>query len=102
VLLPVVVGLGHVLEAAEIVALRDGVFSAVLVFDGDRRVEVRPSDALAVAVREGLPIGVAEEVLDEVGQPTAELFPHGGDAPPAQQLQDFRAFLDGVEPDDFR
>ena len=26
----------------------------------------------------GLPITMAEEILDEVGQPVAELFPHGG------------------------
>ncbi len=101
VLLPVVTGLGRSLRGAEITALRDGVFSAALVFDADQRVEVRPSDALAVAVREGLPIGVAEEILDEVGQPIADLFPHGGDAPPAQQLQDFKEFLDEVDPEDF-
>jgi uncharacterized protein len=64
-------------------------------------VTVRPSDALAVAVRYGLPIGVADEILDDVGQPITDLFPDGTDAPPDQQLRDFREFLDDVSPDDF-
>jgi bifunctional DNase/RNase len=101
VLLPVVTGLGHRLDRAEITELRDGRFSAALVFDANIRVPVRPSDALAVAVREGLPIGVADEILDEVGQPITDLFPEGTDAPPDQQLRDFREFLDDVSPDDF-
>lgn len=102
VLVPVLQGLGHRLDTAEIVALEDGVFRAELVVDGDKRVGLRPSDALAIAVREGLPIAVAGEILDEVGQPIAELFPHGTDAPPERQLADFREFLDSVEPDDFK
>ena len=101
VLLPVVRGLGHTVDGIEVTALSDGVFSAVLVFDGGTRIPVLPSDALAVAVREALPIGMAEEILDEVGQPTAELFPDGGAALPDEQLREMRAFLDGVEPDDF-
>ena len=94
-------GLGHTLDGVEVTALRDGVFSAVLVCDRGTRIAVLPSDALAVAVREGLPIGMAEEILDVVGQPTAELFPDGGDSPPDDQVRAMRAFLDGVEPDDF-
>jgi len=101
VLLPVLRGLGHTLDGVEVTSLDDGVFSAVVVCDGGRRIPVLPSDALAVAVREALPIAMAEEVLDEVGQPTAELFPDGGAAPPDEQVHAMRAFLDGVEPDDF-
>ena len=101
VLLPVLRELGHRVDGAEIVALEDGVFRAELIVDGGRRVSVRPSDALAIAVREGLPIGVADAILDEVGQSTADLFPHGTEAPPEQQLADFREFLDDVRPEDF-
>ena len=78
VLVPLLRGLGHTLDAAEVTALIDGIFEAVLVCDGGTRIPVLPSDALAVAVREGLPIAMAEEILDAVGQPVAELFPHGG------------------------
>ncbi len=101
VLLSVVEGLGRTLEGVEITALREGVFSADLVFDAGTRIAARPSDVLAIAVREGLPIGVAVDVLDEVGQPIADLFPDGSDAPPEQQLRDFQEFLEDVSPEDF-
>jgi bifunctional DNase/RNase len=101
-LVPVVEALGAKLEGAEVTALVDGVFSADLVISGGVRVPVKPSDALAIAVRESLPIGMADEILDEVGQPTAELFPNGSDAPPAEQLREFKEFLSGVDPEDFR
>jgi bifunctional DNase/RNase len=101
VLLPILAGLGHTLDGVEITELREGKFAADLVFDGGARVPVLPSDALAVAVREGLPIGVADEILDEVGQPVATIFPDGTDAPPEQQLRNFREFLDEVSPEDF-
>jgi uncharacterized protein len=101
VLLPVVEGLGHTLGGVEITELRDGAFSSELVFDAGTRIAARPSEVLAVAVREGLPIGVADAILDAVGQPIADLFPGGTDAPPDQQLRDFREFLAEVSPDDF-
>ena len=101
VLLPLLRGLGHTLDGVEITSLEDGVFSAVAVCDGGTRIPVLPSDALAVAVREGLPIAMAEEVLDEVGQQVAEVFPGGVAAPPEEQLREFRQFLDDVGPDDF-
>lgn len=91
VLVPILRGLGHRLDGAELTALEDGVFSAELVLDGDTRIAVLPSDALAVAVREGLPIGVAEEILDAVGQPLREVEP----------VEEFRRFLDTVSPEDF-
>ena len=99
ILVPVLRELGHELTGAEIVALEDKVFRAELVFADGARVSLRPSDALAIAVREELPIGVAAAILDEVGQPIAELFPHGTDAPPEKQLEDFRRFIDEVSPD---
>ena len=73
----------------------------VPILDGGTRVEVLPSDALAIAVRESLPIGVADEVLDAVGQPVEEIFPDGTDAPPEKQMDEFRSFLDDVSPEDF-
>jgi bifunctional DNase/RNase len=101
VLLPVVAGLGRTLEGVEITGLHEGLFSAELVFDADTRIPARPSDVLAIAVREGLPISVVAAVLDDVGQPIAELFPDGGAAPPEQQLREFQEFLSEVEPEDF-
>ncbi|WP_297659410.1 bifunctional nuclease family protein [Pseudonocardia sp.] len=101
VLIPVLAGLGRKLERAEITSLVDSVYTAELVFDGDTRVPVLPSDALAIAVREGLPIGVADDILDDVGQPISQFFPDGTDAPPEKQLQDFKEFLADVSPEDF-
>ncbi|NWJ73142.1 bifunctional nuclease family protein [Pseudonocardia sp. ICBG1122] len=120
VLLPVVEALGRTLEQVEISDLVDGVYTAELVFDGGTRLAVRPSDALSLAVREGLPIGMAEHVLDEVGQAVDDVLPPDGDdttgaaaqaraatagpadVPPEQQMQEFREFIDEVSPEDFR
>ncbi|MBA2389808.1 MAG: bifunctional nuclease family protein [Geodermatophilaceae bacterium] len=98
---PVVRGLGRSLDRVEITELRDGAFYADLVFDSGTRIAARPSDALAVAVRDGVPISMAAAILDDVGQPIAGLFPHGGDAPPEEQLREFRQFVDDVSPEDF-
>ena len=100
VLPPLLRGLGHSLDGVEVTALTGGVLSAVVVCDGGTRVPVLPSDALALAVREGLPIGMAEEIVEEVGQPVEEVLP-GGAASPQDQLREFRRFLHGVGPDDF-
>ncbi|MBW0107132.1 bifunctional nuclease family protein [Pseudonocardia sp. KRD291] len=120
VLLPVLDRLGHTLERIEISDLTDGVYTAELVFDAGERIEVKPSDALSIAVREKLPIGIAEHVLDEVGQQVDELLPPEAEDPagagvpaptstgtdstaaPEEQLREFREFIDEVSPEDFR
>jgi uncharacterized protein len=102
-LVPVVELLGRRLERVEITELRDGVFHAELVFDQDTRLAARPSDALAIAVRDGVPIAVADEILDEVGQLASEMFPHGTEVhePPERQVAAFREFIDEISPEDF-
>lgn len=50
--------------------LRDGTFYAKLTIEGlsdTQEVDSRPSDAIALAVRYGVPIYVGEEVLNEAG-----------------------------------
>ena len=50
--------------------LRDGTFYAKITIEGaseSQEVDSRPSDAIALAVRYGVPIFVAEEVLNEAG-----------------------------------
>lgn len=102
-LVPTVQALGRSLEGVEITALEDGVFKAALVFDQDTRLVARPSDALAIAVRDGLPIAVADEILDEVGQLVSEMFPNGTNVhePQDRQVAAFREFIDGISPEDF-
>ena len=67
-------------------------------------VDSRPSDAIALAVRSGAKIYVADEVIEESGvefQDDASE-DHPG-APPRADLdpEEFRAFLDSVSPDEF-
>ncbi|MEJ2888583.1 bifunctional nuclease family protein [Actinomycetospora aeridis] len=95
--------LGHRLERGEIVDLVDDRFRAELVLDDGTRLPARPSDVLAVAVREGLRIEVADAVVDAVGQSYSEL---GGDRQEparaaAEQVEEMRAFLEQATPQDF-
>lgn len=99
---PIVRGLGRSLDRLEITELHDGAFRADLVFDSGTRIVAPPSDALALAVRDGIPIAMAEAIIDEVGQPITDLFPRGGAAPDEEQLREFGQFVDEVSPDDFR
>jgi len=58
--------LGAALEGIEVYDLRDSTFYAYLVLrQGDRilRLDCRPSDAIALAMAESVPIHVAENVL---------------------------------------
>ncbi len=82
-----------------ITSLHDGTFYAELelVRDGVRqRISARPSDAIALAVRLGddVPILVADEVFEEAGV----LFEEEQDE---DEIEEFRAFLDEIKPEDF-
>lgn len=102
-LVPVVQALGRQLEGVEITELRDSVFHTDLVFDQGLRISARPSDALAIAVRDAIPIAVADKILDDVGQLVSEMFPNGPDVheAPEQQVAAFREFIDEISPEDF-
>jgi bifunctional DNase/RNase len=63
-------------------------------------VSSRPSDAIALAVRTGSPIFVEEHVLDEVGQ-EAEVEEERGEGEQEGILEEFRDFIERVNPDDF-
>ena len=59
--------LGGRLVAVEVDALRDNTFFAKLVVQQngeEHRVDCRPSDAIALAVAENVPISVAEQVIE--------------------------------------
>lgn len=93
---------GH-LDAVEVTELTDGAFLANLTLSGpagQRRIDTRPSDAIALAVRLQAPLFVSEAVLDEAGAlPVAddEIDELAIDA----EVDQFRAFLDELEPADF-
>jgi bifunctional DNase/RNase len=90
---------GVSLEQVAITALREGTFYAELTLRRGEQLEhisSRPSDAIALAVRLGdsIPIVVDEEVFDEAGV----MFEEEQDE---DQIEEFRAFLDEVSPEDF-
>jgi len=62
----VIEALGARLREVVIHSLKEGTFYASLIFEySDLEIDARPSDAIAIAVRCGVPIYVAEEILDE-------------------------------------
>jgi hypothetical protein len=77
-----------------ITRLEEGVFFAELVLES-QTVDARPSDAIALALRAGVPILLADEVLAEAGvAPDPE--------EDADEVEQFREFLDTVTPQDFQ
>ncbi len=84
----VIGALGRELTEVRIVALKENVFHAELVFDGGLSVSSRSSDAIALALRVGCPIVGAEEVLEA-----------GGVSVPDEdedEVEKFREFLDNI------
>ena len=90
--------LGAALDQVVITEVRDSVFYADLhlaVAGGTHIVSCRPSDALALAIRCEAGIYATEEVLAEAG------FVEPGDEEPDDVVEQFREFIDSVNPDDF-
>ncbi len=93
---------GHV-DAVEVTGLTDGTFYAALVVgapDGSHRVDTRPSDAIALAVRNGAPIYAADSVLDEAGSFVAD---DGTITDPERieaEVAEFRSLLERLDVDD--
>ncbi len=85
--------LGRTLQEVRIVAVRDGVFFASLIFDGGVEVSSRSSDAIALALRTGARIVGADEVLDDEGVPVPD--------EQEDEVEKFREFLDQISADDF-
>ena len=68
--------------------LRDGTFYAKITIEGvsdSQEVDSRPSDAIALAVRYGVPIFVSDEVLKEAGIAADAEEEEQGDAPKVDQ-----------------
>ncbi len=77
--------------------LVDGTFYARLNLTfqhGEIEIDSRPSDAIALAVRFGVPIYVAEEVIEQ-----ASIVAEEGEE---IQVEKFREFLEKLKPDDFK
>ena len=101
---------GRRLERVCVTSLHEGTFHAELVISPDVRVSARVSDAVAMALHQGVSIHAADAVLDEAALPEVQVvevgLDEGGD-PAAQpvdesaELERMRQFLDDANPDDF-
>jgi bifunctional DNase/RNase len=102
--------LGAQLERVEVTALEDSTFYADLVVvgpTGDLRVDARPSDAIALALRAHAPLFVSDAIMDEAGAPLDEDDLEDGpddviDVEAIEaEVDEFRDFLADLDPDDF-
>ena len=65
-------------------------------------VSSRPSDSIALALRTGSPLFVAEHVLDEAGQEESEAAVERESSGESDEILDeFRDFIERVNPEDF-
>ena len=94
---------GARIERVDVTRIDDGTFYAEIMLitpTGRQVLDARPSDAVALAVRADAPIFVADEVLVDAGIPAemADL----GEEDEEQKLDEFKKFLDDVDPEDFQ
>jgi bifunctional DNase/RNase len=91
----VIAALSQSLTEVRVTKIVDDTFYADLVFASGVVVSARPSDSIALALRVGAKIFVADEVMDEAGI---------ADEPEEQaedEVEKFREFLDQVTAEDF-
>ena len=81
--------------------LRDSVFHAELILDRDTRLSARVSDAVALALHLGIPIHAEDTVLDAAAVTNTVIRVEGDDRAQADEVEEFRRFLDTLSPDDF-
>ena len=96
--------LGVSLERVTVTGLTDGVFYAELELhgsDGVHTISSRPSDAIALAARTGSPIYAADDVLAQAGYAEQDVTSEGDDEESEEVVEQFRDFIDSVNPEDF-
>jgi bifunctional DNase/RNase len=105
----IIANLGGHLRRVEIVELTDNTFYARLVLEqasSEQRVDIRPSDAIALAVRTETPIFVAEAVLDQAAVTPQEATPSTQEpetpetAVDESKLTPFKEFIETLDIDD--
>jgi bifunctional DNase/RNase len=114
IMLEIVTSLGAHLRRVEIVELIESTFHARLMVESggqERTYDIRPSDAVALAVRTETPIFVAEAVFDQAGivsPQMAELGENQGGATSPEapveidesKLTPFKEFIESLDIDD--
>ncbi len=94
----VIESLGFLAERVEVTRLEEGTYYAAIILRGEERtlaIDARPSDGIALAVRAGCPIFVAEEVWQQAAVGVTAV----DDA--EEEVERFRDFLNHVDPSDF-
>ena len=90
--------------SVQVTELRERTFFAEIELEvaGQKQtISARPSDAIAIAVRTASAFYASEEVLAEAGQMIEGHDAEGDDGDPDELLDEFKQFLDDVNPDDF-
>lgn len=93
--------LGAQVQRIVVTELRDSTFYAEIVMTQAGETHVvssRPSDAIALAVRIGSPIFAAEDVLEEAGYTGTD---EEDSEEPDEVMEQFKEFIDKVNPEDF-
>lgn len=89
------------IDHVEVNGMREGTFLAELAMSGPRggvRLDSRPSDAIALALRVDAPLFASDAVLDEAG---VLIVAPADDEAIDQDVDRFRAFLNEVDPAEF-
>lgn len=104
----VIAQLGGQVTSVTVSELIEGTFYATINFLNHDSISSRPSDAIALAVRNKVPVFVAQEVMDFAGMDLAidDDYESGDQAlsdndMSQEELDKFRAFLDDIQPEDF-
>ncbi|NOX97871.1 MAG: bifunctional nuclease family protein [Nitrospirae bacterium] len=92
----IIEGLQGRVTQVHVYSLRDNTFFAkIVICRGKKKVNIdaRPSDALALALRTGVPIYVSEEALDDISK--FDRFEEG------EEIEKLKLFLANLKPEDF-
>lgn len=94
-------GTGTTITAINITEMKDGIFYAEMQLRNDSGdlapISLRPSDAIAIALRTKSNILVSQDLLDQAGIQ----IPAAAEGESEEQVEAFREFLDQINPEDF-
>jgi len=96
-ILNIIKGLEAEVTKIVITELKDNTFYATIHIttkEGETEIDSRPSDAIAVALRVGTPIYVADEVINQAGR--------SEETTEENKTEEFMEWLDKLDPDDFK
>jgi hypothetical protein len=103
-----IVQLGGQVTSVTVSELIEGTFFATINFLNHDSISARPSDAVALAVRNKVPVFFAQDVMDFAGMDlaldddfVADDASFNETEMSQEDLDKFRAFLDEIQPEDF-